>query len=124
MPRLERIAQRKLQVASEGALTGDFAEVSGGGIQVQAPRCTNSSPIRMIDEIIGFRAKLESLPVGDGELLKEHQVPILETRSVDVVAYTGLQVESARGRLCVVRREILGRIGVRTEARRDVTFDL
>src|SRR5882757_4709901 len=50
----------------------------------------------MIDEIVGLRAKLESRPFIDCELLKHIEIPILKTGLIDLVADTILQIERAR----------------------------
>src|SRR6266851_4565488 len=50
----------------------------------------------MIDEVISFRAKLESRPFIDCELLKQVEIPILKTGPVDLVPNTRLQIERTR----------------------------
>src|SRR5579859_1694014 len=50
----------------------------------------------MIYEVVSFRAKLDTRPFVDGELLKHVEIPILKTGLIDLVPDTGLQVERTR----------------------------
>ena len=60
----------------------------------------------MIDEVVGISIELEPSSLVDWECLLEIEVPVLISRSVDVVANTFLQIEGACRRLGKDRRAI------------------
>ena len=65
----------------------------------------------VIGEIVCLRAKLEAGPLVDGELLEQGQVPILNARLVDRVAYAGCRLKVPAAGCVTLAVKILRRSG-------------
>src|ERR1039457_479476 len=90
---LELEAKRKLQVAHVARFAGDLAELSGRRAEI------GTTPVRVIESVVGFRPELDKCPLSDRELLEQAEVPVVEARLINRVADSVLCVESTGCRL-------------------------
>lgn len=82
--------KRKLNIAlaaaaRSAALRGNFSEGGACGVEVHAA-AARAAPIRMVQEVEGFSAELESHAFADREGFEDPEVPIVETGLIDDVA--------------------------------------
>src|SRR5450631_613204 len=97
---LENVPKPYLESARIGGrLLNHFAKLAGGRSEVQATSLSDLGPVGMIDKVIGFGAELEHGFSIHGELFTHIEIPILEPGTVNLVAYSRLQVEGACSRL-------------------------
>src|SRR5215475_1965442 len=106
-------AQRELKVAlalaDAAALRSDLSKVRAGRIEVHSAAAA-STPIRMVEDVEGFGAELESETFVHRDRLKQPHVPVPESGLIDQVTDT-LCVEGPVCRRAEDRRAV--RIGCR-----------
>src|SRR6202012_1700299 len=87
---LERIPQRKLQIARQPRLRRHLAERRSRRVQPRA------APVRMIVHVERFGAELQIVLLIQREFLIQPQIPVLEPRLINRIAHALLQVERPR----------------------------